>query len=419
MIIQEGLEKIIDYDSLTVEEKEDISLFFEHYGSEKIIEVDKDAYYTYKSYTTENKPVDIHVTYNQDMFLASINIIVKYGYAVADDLNGNHVCVLSYMGSTYNHRYVYSGGADLSFINQYDCIFLYDCNEFSVELCQSALKLWSGKRLVLVGENWDRYNEGIMYYDEIMSFIFMFADYRQLGELNPDKNFLVIDGYYDNLGLFVIQSKVETVARYAKSKGFIPVINLKMAGTSFYQNNSDDDIWSKFYEQPEGYTLDEVYKSKNVYFVTPFYNGSVQSTLMERMAGNTQLSWVNGVYNTRVKKYIQERLEKYLPAPSKTLGVLARGTDYVNTHLHNHPIHASKGMLSEKMDETLNNDKTLEYIYIATEDAGYCEYFKEYIRIKSHLQTRSVFRQKKMNSLQIIIEMKKSKGMASFLEQST
>lgn len=41
MIIQEGLEKIIDYDSLTVEEKEDISLFFEHYGSEKIIEVDK------------------------------------------------------------------------------------------------------------------------------------------------------------------------------------------------------------------------------------------------------------------------------------------------------------------------------------------------------------------------------------------
>lgn len=105
-----------------------------------------------------------------------------------------------------------------------------------------------------------------------------------------------------------------------------------MAGNSFYQNNSDYDIWSKFYEQPEGYTLDEVYKSKNVYFVTPFYNGSVQSTLMERMAGNTQL--------------------------------------------HNHPIHASKEMLSEKIGEMLNGDKMLEYIYIATEDAGYCEYFK-------------------------------------------
>ena len=39
MIIQEGIEKIIDYDSLTVEEKEDISLFFEHYGSDKIIDI--------------------------------------------------------------------------------------------------------------------------------------------------------------------------------------------------------------------------------------------------------------------------------------------------------------------------------------------------------------------------------------------
>ena len=58
-------------------------------------------------------------------------------------------------------------------------------------------------------EPMDRYNEGIMYYDEIMSFIFMFADYRQLGELNPDKNFLVIDGYYDNLGLLLYSLKLK------------------------------------------------------------------------------------------------------------------------------------------------------------------------------------------------------------------
>lgn len=193
---------------------------------------------------------------------------------------------------------------------------------------------------------------------------------------------------------FVIQSKVETVARYVKSKGFIPIISLKKGGTGFYQNNSDDDIWDKFYEQPEGYTLDEVYKSKNVYFAPIFYNGSIQSTLMERVAGDAQLSWVNGVYNARVKKYIRERLEKYLPEPSKTLGVLARGTDYVNTHLHNHPIHASKEMLCKKIDEMLNNDKTLEHIYIATEDAGYCEYFKEVYKNKvsftdqEHFQTK-------------------------------
>lgn len=41
MIIQESINKIINYGFLTVEEKEDISLFFEHYGSDKIIEVEK------------------------------------------------------------------------------------------------------------------------------------------------------------------------------------------------------------------------------------------------------------------------------------------------------------------------------------------------------------------------------------------
>ncbi len=41
MIIQESINKIINYGFLTVEEKEDILLFFEHYGSDKIIEVEK------------------------------------------------------------------------------------------------------------------------------------------------------------------------------------------------------------------------------------------------------------------------------------------------------------------------------------------------------------------------------------------
>lgn len=36
MIIQESIDKIINYGFLTVEEKEDISLFFEHYGSDKL-----------------------------------------------------------------------------------------------------------------------------------------------------------------------------------------------------------------------------------------------------------------------------------------------------------------------------------------------------------------------------------------------
>ena len=129
----------------------------------------------------------------------------------------------------------------------------------------------------------DRYNDGIMYYEEVMSFTYMFSDYRSLGSLNPDKKFFVIDGYYNKLGLFTIFSNIVTCAKYVKAKGMVPVVRLTMSGNSFYSDFEGDDIWSKFFNQPEGYTLEEVIHSANVYFSPGFYNGSVQSTIMENI----------------------------------------------------------------------------------------------------------------------------------------
>lgn len=116
-------------------------------------------------------------------------------------------------------------------------------------------------------ESMDRYNDGIMYYEEVMSFTYMFSDYRSLGSLNPDKKFFVIDGYYNKLGLFTIFSKIVTCAKYVKAKGMVPVVRLTMSGNSFYSDFEGDDIWSKFFNQPEGYTLEEVIHSANVYFL--------------------------------------------------------------------------------------------------------------------------------------------------------
>ena len=93
-------------------------------------------------------------------------------------------------------------------------------------------------------ESMDRYNDGIMYYEEVMSFTYMFSDYRSLGNLNPDKKFFVIDGYYNKLGLFTIFSKIVTCAKYVKAKGMVPVVRLTMSGNSFYSDFEGDDIWS-------------------------------------------------------------------------------------------------------------------------------------------------------------------------------
>lgn len=426
MIVIEDVRKIVNYHALSEIEQGDLKNYFETHSTDQIVEIEADKYSTYKQALRSKEPVDIRVKYTPDMFLAAMPIIYKYGYAIADDEEGEHIAVLRNELCTYVHRYKYSGGVDMWFLDQYECIFLCECNEFSVELCQSALKLWKGKRLVLVGENWermipmlpdlpriecfyepqlsearmfelsygektlriiygmphaeamDRYKMGIMYYDEVMSFTFMFSDYREMGDLNADKNFFVMDGYYGMLGLFTMFAKVKDCARYAKNKGFIPVVQLKMPEGSFYQNEPGDDIWKKFYNQPENYSIDEVMNSKHVFFSPGFYNGSVQSTIMRQACRDEiDLTWPNGKYNQRVLSYIEQKQAEFLPYPEKTLGVLARGTDYVNTKLHNHSIHASKELICEKIDEVWESWGGFEYIYIATEDEGYCEFFKK------------------------------------------
>ncbi len=457
MIVIESTDKIIKYDMLSDEERQNLNLFFEHYGKDKIIEKASDKYITYKMFSEGKGAADIRVKYNPDMMYAANPYIVYAGYAIAVYEDGTQRAVLGVRPSTYEHHYTYDGGADMWFLNLYDCIFLNECNEFSIELCQSVLKLWTGKRIVLVGYDWEelipmlpdlqaecfyepelnqerfeelsygmkylyavygaphaetmeRYEQGIVYYDEIMSFTFMFSDYRQMGEKNPDKNFFVMDGYYGPLGLFAMLPKVEVCARYAKSKGMIPVIRLTMCYGSCYADYDGEDIWAKFFEQPEGYTLEEVMSSKNVFFSPGFYNGSVQSTIMDSVCSKTVLTWPDGIYNSRVRDYISERKRKFLPYPENTLGVLARGTDYVNTHLPNHPVHAGKEMLCEKIDEMMaSSEGKLKYIYLATEDASYCEYFKERYKDKIYFTDQERYTTKEGETLSDMHKKKKEK----------
>ncbi len=370
-------------------------------------------------------PENFIVKFDADVFLNSRNIVFKHDFAIAIDDAGESRAIIVDKPCTYIHSYSVTGGLDLTFLDEYECLILNDCNEFSVELCVSALKLWKGEMLVFVGESWEpmipylpdlpgkacfyekqltsdreieitagkktlhgvfgypqeetmeRYENGIMTYDEIMSFTYMFTDLREMGERNPDKVFFIVEGRYDNLGLFALFNKTVCTARYVKKKGYIPVVRLSGMENSIYQDYPNDAIWEKFYCQPQGYTVEEAMNSKNVFISPGFYNGSIQCHIMDRFSGDTRLDWVNGIYNREIRYELAEMKKKYLPYPEKTLGVLARGTDYVNTHLNNHSIHADFGSICGKIDSMMDDDSSYEYIYVSTEDAGYCEAFKK------------------------------------------
>lgn len=66
--------------------------------------------------------------------------------------------------------------------------------------------------------------------------------------------------------------------------------------------------------------------SKNVFFSPGFYNGSVQSYIMDCASKGVQLTWPQGLYNDKVKEFIRVKQAQFLPYLDQTLGVLARGT---------------------------------------------------------------------------------------------
>lgn len=416
---------LASYSSFTYNNIKDPTEYFACHENISIIEIAPHQYCTRQSLAANLPPHDIRVSFDQNIFIKSQSLVYNYGYAIAADENGSACYIIEDTSSSYYHHYEYNGGLDMWFLDSFSCLFLHDCNEFSVELCNTALTLWRGSRLILVGKNWEkilpalpdlpgiecywednltdekieelqgdlttlhviygiphnedisRFNSGIAYYDEVMSFTYLFSKHISLGEDNPDKEFCIIDGFYSNLGLFALYSKASAVARYAKAKGFIPLIRLQSTSHSIYSTDPSTDVWNMFFCQPEEYSLKDIENSKHVTICPAIYNGTILSELMGRFKKEIKLSWPNGIYNNHVKQYLQNHTKKFLPYPESTLGVLIRGTDYVKTKFINHPIHATPEMVADKIDEIWNEWGGLSYIFLATEDAEYCEYFSQ------------------------------------------
>ena len=98
---------------------------------------------------------DARLPWNLQMFRNAEAIIADYDYAIVVDDNGTDIAVLCWYPNSYVHNYAYSGAIDTSFLDQYDIVFLHECNEFSVELCNTALDRWHGHTVVLVGTSWE------------------------------------------------------------------------------------------------------------------------------------------------------------------------------------------------------------------------------------------------------------------------
>lgn len=226
-------------------------------------------------------------------------------------------------------------------------------------------------------ENPKRFDLGISYYDEVLSFTYMYSEMHSYGNENPSIHFCVIDLPYNNLGLFGLRDKALCVARYIKACGYIPVFDMSRSYKGSYKNGTSDNMWTIFFRQPEKYDMVDIKNSKYVHHVPYFYNGNIQSSIMDSRNPQVKLSFSDGWYNKRVIDTLNSDIPRFLPHPNETLGILARGTDYVKTRYANHAVHATPEQLCAKIDETLEQHPEYKYLYLSTEDKDYCQFFSE------------------------------------------
>lgn len=194
--------------------------------------------------------------------------------------------------------------------------------------------------------------------------------YVSFSDKNPDKVFYVIYRTPLEAGFFSNFSHVTGHLKQIEGKDLIPIVDFENFKT-FYNTenpiNGTKNSWEYYFEQPSGYTLEEVYQSKNVLFCDGMYPHSATYSDQELF------DWHNKVF--KVKKYILEEIEeKYGKefAGKKVLGVHFRGKD-MNIYPQ-HPFGPTEEQMFKYTDEIFEKFN-VEKIFLATDEKKYLEAF--------------------------------------------
>ena len=83
---------------------------------------------------------------------------------------------------------------------------------------------------------------------------------------SKNKEFYVVARTADITGLGAIVVGVISHALYALDKGFLPIVDLKHYKNQYFKDGRTykDNTWEYFFEQPAGYTLDDVSSDSEV-----------------------------------------------------------------------------------------------------------------------------------------------------------
>ena len=156
------------------------------------------------------------------------------------------------------------------------------------------------------------------------------------------------------------------------NKGYIPIIDTRCFPNVLNGYKLGNNLWESFFEQPFGFTLEDVLKNAdNVEYIrcdgsSPRPNDDI---LTDRVKVNFWRNFAKKFMpiKSNIISLSNKIMKKLFNKSNNILGVLIRGTDYISIKPRLHPIQPSVDMVISdvrKMDIKNNYD----YIFFTTED---------------------------------------------------
>lgn len=193
-----------------------------------------------------------------------------------------------------------------------------------------------------------------------------------LNKLSKNNKFMVIKSgkhNFQTFSAFYLNNMLGLMLE-CLMKGYIPIIDYKVKGKRGKSNN-----WSDFFEQPIS-----ISQSNNNFIEFKKKNNIYKPSFKYIYDRNKCALW-GYIYNEFVKfndetrDYINNEYNNILSG-KRVLGVICRGTDYIDTRPKYHPIQPDINKVIADA-EYLMIDRGYHYIYLATEDETYFQFFRQ------------------------------------------
>ncbi len=211
---------------------------------------------------------------------------------------------------------------------------------------------------------------------------------RTFGNLNEDKVFYVIKRT-PGTGMFSNITFVLNHLRICKKNNFVPVIDMENFPTIYnekikFKNNLN--AWNYYFKNLNKYSLEEVYKSKNVlitdnkFFKFFTYNIDKDKELSQLLISEIKINkYIEKCYLKSIRKFKNKKI----------LGIHFRGTSYKRSP--EHPLPATKKQMYEITNKFLNENH-IDNIFLVTEEKNYLDFFikkfgKKVIYLKSSFRS--------------------------------